>query len=187
MAGGYSKRMQQDKGLINYHGKPQRTYVYELLEEICDDVFMSIRKNQQSQFAPHIKTIVDENKYEGPFNGLLSAHNFDSEAAWLVLACDLPLMDAVNLKRLKEARDKSKVATVFAAEKTNLPEPLCAIWEPNGLRAAMRFIAEENSFSPVKFLLNNDAKIVNPTQDAVLLNANTEDDRKKAIEKLRKK
>ncbi|QLE00775.1 NTP transferase domain-containing protein [Galbibacter sp. BG1] len=186
LAGGQSRRMRHDKGLINYHGLPQRTYLYQLLQGVCDEVFISIRQDQKKEFQQDKNVIVDENVYQGPFNGILSAYNFDKEASWLVLATDLPLLNQTALLFLKSQRDPAKLVTAFASKKNNLPEPLCAIWEPKGCRAAMDFIAEEKSLSPVKFLLNNKIKIVNPLQDDVLLNANSEEDRLKALQKLNK-
>ena len=46
LSGGRSTRMGKDKGLINYHGIPQRDYIYNLLNEVCDETYMSIRKDQ---------------------------------------------------------------------------------------------------------------------------------------------
>ena len=43
--GGKSTRMGKDKGLIDYHGLPQREYVYRLLREqiATHHVFYSVR------------------------------------------------------------------------------------------------------------------------------------------------
>ena len=46
LSGGKSTRMGTDKGLITYHGIPQREYIYKLLEEVCDATFLSIRDDQ---------------------------------------------------------------------------------------------------------------------------------------------
>ncbi|NNE77041.1 MAG: NTP transferase domain-containing protein, partial [Pricia sp.] len=43
LAGGKSSRMGKDKGLIPYHGMPQREYLYHLLGRVCDKTFLSIR------------------------------------------------------------------------------------------------------------------------------------------------
>ena len=49
LAGGRSQRMGMDKGMLQYHGKPQREYLYEQLEPICSRVFLSIRPEQEGQ------------------------------------------------------------------------------------------------------------------------------------------
>jgi len=184
LSGGKSSRMGQDKGLIAYHGMPQREYLYTILNSLCEHTFLSIRADQQKEVGSSYKTIVDTNEFSGPYNGLLSAHQSYPEAAWLVLACDLPLMDKKGLQELIKQRDSSKMATTFADIKNPLPEPLCAIWEPRALRESIAYLESENSAGPRKFLINNDVKLVFPARPEVLLNANSKSDYEEAILKL---
>ena len=62
--------------------------------------------------------------------GLLAAHAYAPAAGWLVVACDLPLVDASLLKELVAHRDAGRPATAFRASTDGEPEPLCAIYEP---------------------------------------------------------
>ena len=75
LSGGKSIRMGIDKGLIDYHGIPQREYLYGILKTSCDDTFLSVREEQESELEADFNCIVDENEYKGPLNGILSAHN----------------------------------------------------------------------------------------------------------------
>ncbi|MBO0323225.1 NTP transferase domain-containing protein [Muricauda sp. CAU 1633] len=184
LAGGKSTRMGSDKGLLTYHGIPQQEYLYQLLGELCDDVFLSIRDEQSDSIPNSFKTIVDKNEYRGPFNGILSAHKAYSDVAWLVLACDLPLLDLETLKHLVENRDSKQGATSFATKETKLPEPLITIWEPKGLREAIHHMQTAESSCPRKFLINSDTKLVFPEHDEVLYNANNIEDYKYAKSKL---
>ena len=61
LAGGKSTRMGKDKGQISYHGIPQSTYLYNLLKDICDNTFLSIREDQQNQYDDTFNVIVDQN------------------------------------------------------------------------------------------------------------------------------
>ena len=175
LAGGKSSRMGTDKGLLQYHGKPQREYLFELAQTVCERVFYSIREDQQATFNPH-ESITDRNEYRGPFNGMLSANTAFSNKAWLVLACDLPLIDSAAIKQLVTERNPSKVATAFATQKSGLPEPLVAIWEPQGLQQAKDYLKTTDSSCPRKFLINSDIKLVHPKNDAVLYNANSQEE-----------
>ncbi len=175
LAGGKSSRMGKDKGLISYHGIPQREYVYDLANNFCDKVFFSIREDQRNTLN-NKPFIIDQDKYKGPFNGILSAHNQFKKAAWLILACDLPLLDKDALSQLIKSRDKTKKATAFATKKTNLPEPLISIWEPRGLSSAVIHMKTSQSSCARKFLINSDIKIINPKEDKVLYNANSIDE-----------
>jgi len=184
LSGGKSTRMGTDKGLIEYHGVPQREYLYALLSQVCEHTFVSLREDQKSELPEGMHTIVDLNEFRGPYNGLLSAHKKYPEAAWLVLACDLPLMDLDALKELIAARNPEREATAFALKENPLPEPLCAIWEPQALQNSVSYLESGNGTCPRKYLINHDTALVFPKNESALLNANSEDEYKAAIEKL---
>lgn len=184
LAGGKSTRMGTDKGAITYHNIPQRDYLYNLLDQVCDATFYSIREDQKKEFSSTTNVIVDENKFKGPYNGLLSAYNTNSNVAWLIVACDLPLLNVAALEQLKQERDISKLATAFATKESKLPEPLCAIWEPSALKASIDYLNNGNGSCPRKFLINADVKLVFPEQDQVLLNANSKEEYEVALQKI---
>ncbi len=184
LSGGKSTRMGTDKGLIAYHGIPQRDYLYQLLEKICNKTFMSIRKEQETEVSSTFNTIVDEDVFKGPFNGILSAYKKYPDVAWLVLACDLPLIDEKSLRELIKARKGRAEATAFALKENPLPEPLCAIWEPQALKGAKTYLEQGNGSCPRKFLINNNTHLVFPENAQVLMNANSEVEYKEAMTKL---
>lgn len=184
LAGGKSTRMGKDKGMIPYHGMPQREYLYHLLSRVCTETFMSIRSDQKEESLESMETIVDDDTYKGPYNGLISAHTKFPDVAWLVLACDLPLIDLASLQELIAARDPNVLATAFAQKEDPLPEPLCAIWEPKALEKSVDYLKSGNGTCPRKFLINNETKIVFPSNSNVLLNANSEEEYKEAIVRL---
>lgn len=184
LSGGRSTRMGLDKSTISYHGVPQREYLYHLLKRLCKKTFMSIRDDQQSELPSETPVILDTDKYKGPYNGLLSAHEAYPDAAWLVLACDLPLMDITALEQLLKERNPRNSATAFASRESSLPEPLCAIWEPKGLKASVSFLENGIATCPRKFLINSDVTLVFPENENVLLNANSKEDYEQAVRKL---
>ncbi|MEP2238978.1 MAG: NTP transferase domain-containing protein [Maribacter sp.] len=184
LSGGKSTRMGEDKGLITYHNLPQREHLYHLLNEVCDKTFLSIRKDQESEISNSFDTIIDNDEFRGPYNGLLSAHKAHPDAAWLVLACDLPLMDKKALEELIEARNSDKIASAFADADDPLPEPLCAIWEPEALKQSVAYLEEGNGSCPRKFLINSDVNLVFPQQKEVLLNANSRAEYEEALLKI---
>lgn len=184
LSGGKSTRMGTDKGLITYHDVPQREHLYSLLNQVCEKTFISLREEQRPELPIGMAVITDLNEFKGPYNGLLSAHKKYPEVAWLVLACDLPLMDLKALQELIVARDPETLATAFASKENPLPEPLCAIWEPRALKNSMAYLKEGNGSCPRKFLINNQVKLVFPENENVLLNANSEQEYKDALAKL---
>lgn len=176
LCGGKSTRMGRDKGLITYHGKPQREYLFGLAAEFCDAVFYSAREDQLGSFAENAPVILDKNEYQGPYNGILSAHDEYPEVAWLVLACDLPMLNKNGLAGLVHEREVIKDATAFSSKDSGLPEPLIAIWEPSALSASKIHLQTINSSGPRRFLIDSDIKLVEPPEEEQLYNTNSMED-----------
>ncbi|MDX1544999.1 MAG: NTP transferase domain-containing protein, partial [Christiangramia sp.] len=149
-----------------------------MLQEVCDEVFLSLRKDQEDAVKANFRTIADMDEVRGPQNGMQSAHKTHPEATWLIVATDLPLLNKEALLKLVAERDRQKVATAYAVSGSDLPEPLCAIWEPRSFDLAKEFISETGNTCPRKFLINSDIKIIYPEDDLVLMNANDEKDYK---------
>ncbi len=113
LVGGKSSRMGQDKSHINYHGKPQWAFLSEMLSKSIHNnltkantefaegltVFISCRQEQASAFGDS-QIIVDTFTDLGPYGAILSAFRENPNTAWLVIACDLPLLDAATIQRL---------------------------------------------------------------------------------------
>ncbi|NKI32305.1 NTP transferase domain-containing protein [Croceivirga thetidis] len=172
LCGGLSTRMGKDKDELKYHGIPQSRYMFELASNCCEQTFYSVREDQKSSYNG-LPKIIDRDEYQGPLNGILSAHEEFPKVAWLVLACDLPLLNLPNIQNLVLQRDNSKNATVFSKREDNLPEPLVAIWEPKGLRNLKNNIAEKRAFGPRQFLRSTEIAFVYPSDENVLFNANS--------------
>lgn len=175
LVGGKSTRMGIDKGLIEYHGQYHREYLYQILKKVCEKVYFSIRSDQEDDFSK--KNIVfDVEGMKGPLAGMISAHHLHPNLPWLVLACDLPLIDTESVKKLIKERDSSKQSTAYAVNSDSLPEPLCAIWEPSGLKIAADYSLTKNINCPRKVLMNCDVKLVFPENEHLLLNANSQEE-----------
>lgn len=172
LAGGKSMRMQKDKGKIDYHGKEQRMFMYELLDQIAVQPFMSIRPDQSNELDKHVNKIEDKFFGLGPYGAILSAFQDDPNTAWLVTACDQPFLDKKTLGHLISKRNPSKFATAFYNPDTEFPEPLITIWEPRAYPQLLHFLGLGYS-CPRKVLINSDIELVKLENASVLKNANT--------------
>ncbi len=177
LCGGYSTRMQEDKSIIAYHGLPQWQYMIQLLSTQLEEVYISCRPDQLAGFSSYPHLIPDSVALGGPSAGILSAHAFQPETAWLVVACDLPLFSANSLQLLIAERDSSKAATSFKSPVNLLPEPLVAIWEPTGLTALQQNVHTKAQQCPRKTLLSSDIKIVENPWATEQFNANTQEEK----------
>lgn len=171
LAGGKSLRMGTDKGLLEFHGKSQRNYAIELLENLNIKTFLSVRKEQNIK---DLDTIEDVFLGLGPFGAICSAFQKNPNTAWLVIATDLPFVDEKIIQQLLQKRNTSKIATAVQGNSKQFPEPLITIWEPRSYPILLSYLAQGIS-CPRKVLINNDVEIVK-IEDEFIRNINTPDE-----------
>ncbi len=178
LVGGKSTRMGSDKAFLDYHGKPQYAFLADILRGMGIETFISCRAEQVSQFIDNQNIIADTFLDLGPFGAILSAFREDPNAAWLVLACDLPLLDAETLQFLIDNRNSHLTATSFKSpeSKEGFPEPLIAIWEPRAYPTLLQFLAQGIS-CPRKVLINSEIELLTPSVPQALTNVNTLEER----------
>jgi len=174
LAGGRSTRMQRDKAAIAYHGREtQLETAMKLLAGRVDRAFVSMRADQADDpVRAAWPRIVDRGDVEGPIAGISAALAEHPDAAWLVLACDLPFLDAATLDYLIVNRDRERDATAFRSSHDGLPEPLCAIYEPRALAAIAAHVAGGRN-CPRKFLIDANTRLLDPLNPHALDNVNT--------------
>jgi molybdopterin-guanine dinucleotide biosynthesis protein A len=118
-----------DKGLIAYHGRPQRDWLRDLLTTRCDAAFLSLSAGQASGIDD-AGVIVDDLRFEtSPMGALLTASDAHPGVGWLVLSCDLAYFDAGCLDALLNARDQTRAGTAFVIRGLDQPEPLATLYE----------------------------------------------------------
>ncbi|QMW06134.1 NTP transferase domain-containing protein [Spirosoma foliorum] len=172
LAGGRSTRMGQDKSQLVYHRKPQREHLTELLRPYCSVVFWSVNAMQANELMDSDQLrIVDAFAIPTPLNGILSAFQYDAEAAWFVVACDMPLLTVQSLDALVKGRNPAKKATVFYDSDGHLPEPLLGIYEPAFGPILHQAIAD-GVYSPRQLLQQNDVQLLTPPDIRELTNIN---------------
>jgi len=179
LAGGRSTRMQRDKATLAYHGgKTQLERAMELLGRHVERAFVSVRPGQTDPVRARFEQIVDTREGLGPIAGIIAAQARYPDAAWLVLACDLPFLEAATLDYLLGERDPMRQATAFRASHSDnpkhngLPEPLCTIYEPSSRAAIVAHMASGKD-CPRKFLINADTKLLDQPNPRALDNVNT--------------
>jgi molybdopterin-guanine dinucleotide biosynthesis protein A len=173
LAGGKSTRMGFDKGTINWYGKEQRYHVVDLLKKHCDEVYISCRdKEQQEEIDPQYTSLTDTFTGLGPFGAILSAFRQQPNRAWLVVACDLPLVNERVIQSLIDNRNPSSVATAFKGIDNGFPEPVITIYEPKSYHTLLQFLAQGYT-CPRKVLINSDTTLLESSDTEALTNVNT--------------
>jgi molybdopterin-guanine dinucleotide biosynthesis protein A len=177
LAGGRSTRMKRDKAAIEYaDGRTQLAAAVAALTPHVERVFVSVRADQRDDpTRREFEQIVDQIEDAGPIAGICAAQAAHPEAAWWVLACDLPFVDQRTLSFLREQRDTTRAATAFRSSHDGLPEPLCAIYEPRSREPLAKYVAAGRQ-CPRKFLLGADALLLDAPNARALDNVNTTED-----------
>lgn len=171
LVGGKSTRMGSNKSELTFrNGQTQRERGVELLRSVCDQVFVSTRKDTGED-----NTIVDAFGEIGPLGAIASAQQAHPESTWLVLACDLPLLEISHLQTLVDGRNSSLDATYFSSATDGFPEPLCTIWEPSS-KETVRNAVDAGKRCPRSVLSNLHGKALPSLGLWPLANINTEAD-----------
>ena len=146
LAGGQSKRMGVDKGLLREiqddGTTPSWTRIaLDKLARVSDEVAVSIRGEQRAAYArdlPEVELIEDTHRAPGPMGALLSV--FASRRRdLLVLATDMPDMHVAVLERLTRERGTDDDAVLFRGARGW--EPLCALYGASGLEKLSRAVS----------------------------------------------
>ncbi|WP_298882196.1 NTP transferase domain-containing protein [uncultured Polaribacter sp.] len=191
LVGGKSTRMGKDKSELNYYGKPQKEAAKELLENNNLQTFYSVSDFSKKFILSKDERLEMTNKTQdvtlsaversqeipdvflnlGPFGGICSAFQKDPNAAWFVLATDVPFVTDKIIQLVLKHRNPSKTATAIKGKNNDFPEPLITIYEPKAYPILLQYLAQGYS-CPRKMLINSDVEIVE-IDDVFIRNVNT--------------
>jgi molybdopterin-guanine dinucleotide biosynthesis protein A len=182
LAGGLSSRMGTDKAaLVHPDGRTLARRCVDLLAEAgCETVALSLRHDQDLppgfDDLPQVMLVRDpEGMSQGPLYGMLAAMRLRPQAAWLILACDLPRLDLATLTHLITSKRPDEPFLSYRSEFDGLPEPLCALYAPAALPILEQAQAE-GIRCPRKPLIRHQCRLLEPLTPHVLDNANTPED-----------
>ena len=160
----------QDKGLLQWHGRPLIAWLHELTRPLSDDLIISCNRNND-RYAPYAdKLVADlEQDFQGPLAGIRAGMAAARHEQLLVLPCDAPLVDHALLSALlAHAGDKPVVVRqgnywqpLFCLLPTYLKDDLESAWQA-GERSPQRWFGK---LAPVA--------VDCPLDDARLANLNT--------------
>ena len=172
LIGGKSSRMGTDKAeLVIRDGMSQKQRGLKLLSTFCENVYLSTSE-ALSTSEPYIS---DRFGSIGPLGAIASAQQSQPNTAWLVLACDLPMIEEVHLQNLIDARNEQKDAVYYKSASDQNPEPLCAIWEACSAQHVTTAI-KNGSYCPRDLLKKLNGHSLEPLDLWSLANTNTPED-----------
>ena len=116
LAGGRGSRLLgQDKGLVNFKGKPLIEWILQGLQAQVGAILISANRNLAAYQAYTYPVISDDlSDFQGPLAGILSAMQQAKTAYILTVPCDAPMICPVLVERLYQALQTSGAAVAVA-------------------------------------------------------------------------
>ncbi len=124
LAGGLSRRMGREKGLIRLGDRYLFQYPLNVLESVCDEILISSCKGPLPGISHPV--VCDEVKGIGPLGGIHACLRRSSNDINLVLSYDLPMVTPGLLEYLVSQRRDAEI--VLPALELRKPEPLSGLY-----------------------------------------------------------
>jgi molybdopterin-guanine dinucleotide biosynthesis protein A len=196
LAGGFSERFGQDKGLIQLAGKPIISHVFERIRPIVNESIIIVSSEEQKKsYLPYFsntRIIVDIKRSQSPLIGALTGlMNTDNEFV-VLMPCDTPFVSEKVIKLLFKI--SSGKGAVIPRRPNGYIEPLQAVYKRSSalsaarkavLKGELRLKSMINRINNVHYISTNTLKKIDPHL-STFFNINTLMDFKKA-EKLYEK
>ena len=180
LAGGDSRRMNQDKALLPVGEETLIEYVLQQLEKHFKATLISVSKSDKFKFL-HQKLVVDEKQGYGPLMGIKSALAVSQHEKNFVIACDIPKIPYKVLdKILLQGHNFDIVVPVSPSGRI---EPLFAVYSKSILPQMEQLIKDNIHFLlPLFDVCKTD--YVKLDSDSWLKNLNTKRDYKAFLRQL---
>jgi molybdopterin-guanine dinucleotide biosynthesis protein A len=121
LAGGLARRMnKQDKGLVNFRGRPMVSYAITALAPVVGQIVINANRNSEQYRQFGWPVVADQtDSFDGPLAGVLAAMSHADADVLLVIPCDSPLIKAEHLQKLltTRAENDADVAAAFDGER----------------------------------------------------------------------
>jgi len=182
LAGGQSRRMGQDKALLQVDGQPLLAQTCQIAAEICNSV--SVVTPWVDRYRPVLpKTIhlipepyPDESRSAGPLKGFLRGLSLQSAPWVLLLACDLPALHSATLRSwAKNLTTLSDETLAYVPRSTQGWEPLCGFYRTQSLQPLKDFV-DKGGRSFQRWLDTIPVQVITTDGDTALFNCNTPED-----------
>lgn len=119
LAGGESRRMGQDKGLITWKGKKIVEHIADAVSPLVDEIFI-VSPNEAYDVLPYDR-IEDVYPGRGPLAGIHTAMCHTNHARNFVLSCDAPLLSTSFLNWLLQNATEDADVTYPLVDGKDMP------------------------------------------------------------------
>ena len=131
LCGGKSVRMQEEKGLVLYKGKPFIRWIIEAIMPITSTIILVTSNGDYSLVG--LPMIEDIHADKGPVGGIYTALNHSKTERNLVLSCDVPKINTALLSKLIEESSINDSPVTFLSDGKN-DYPLIGVYKKKALK-----------------------------------------------------
>jgi molybdopterin-guanine dinucleotide biosynthesis protein MobB len=143
LIGGMSSRMGSPKQAMQFGGRPLSEIAMKALGAgPGDSQTVVLGSGVLPEALGAVVRLPDSPGFAGPGAGLIAAHRWAPEAAWIVAACDHPWLRSEHIEWLRAQRYPGRWA-VIPRQCDRHPCPTLALYEPQALAALERRAQEE--------------------------------------------
>jgi molybdopterin-guanine dinucleotide biosynthesis protein A len=132
MAGGRSRRMGQDKAVLEINGTAVIKYVFDQLQGHFDQILVSSDDKAKYNFLG-VEVVPDKATGMGPIMGIASTLKVSRNDTNFVIACDIPEVDIALVRRI--IRKSRNFDAVLPQTQSSKLEPLFAVYKKSVLAA----------------------------------------------------
>ncbi len=155
LAGGFSKRLRQDKGLVKLAGKPLVTHVLERASEVVDEALVVVSSESQKEayslVVPNENRIfVDDENVRSPLVGALTGFANTCAEYSLLLPCDSPFVSGKVIELLFETC--AGVDAAVPRWPNDYIEPLQAVYRTSSALEATRQALGHGEMRPLNMI-----------------------------------
>lgn len=137
LVGGMSSRMGSPKQMLQFGGRTLGEIAAAALAAALGPEPLALGAGELPGGLRGLARLPDSPGLAGPAAGLISAHRWAPEAAWIVVACDHPWLRAEHVAWLARQRQPGRWA-VIPQQSDGHPCPTLALYEPQALELLER-------------------------------------------------
>ena len=143
LAGGESRRMGRDKATVAFHGQPMWERQIQTLRDLGPQTILVSRRNRPGWLPEGAQLVLDEPPSRGPLSGIAKALTVIETSHLIVLAVDMPFMNAHELTCLIKLVTEGRGVVPIIGDRA---EPLAAIY-PVGAASDVQIALAGSDFS----------------------------------------
>lgn len=170
LCGGKSVRMQTEKGLVNYKGKPFIRWIIEAIIPITSNIILVTSNGDYSLVGlPMIEDIYPE---KGPVGGIYTALKLSKTDRNLILSCDVPKITTQLLQTLTEESVQDASVTLLSDGKNDYP--LIGVYKNEVLETfADAISADKLKLCSLVNMISHHKIMINAEQKSLVQNINS--------------